>query len=105
MSEISTTEHRERTVRVIKLADDDLVPRRDFAGELGVSERTTLRMDLPTTYIGNVAYILRGASLQIIAESVRRRHQSRQTIRLRHRTPRANADKHATKATAAEARS
>ena len=88
MSEICTTEHRERTARVIKLTDDDLVSRRDFADELGVSERTASRMDLPTTYIGNVAYILRGASLQIIAESVRRRHQSRHTLRLRNRIPR-----------------
>ena len=43
---------------------------------------------LPTTYIGGVAHVLHGESLRIIAESVHRRHQSRQTICLRHRTPR-----------------
>jgi hypothetical protein len=60
----------------IKLADDVLVPRHEFAeDDLGVSDKTAARMNLPTTYIGNLAYVARKASLQIVAERVRRRNQ------------------------------
>jgi hypothetical protein len=60
----------------IKLADDVLLPRKKFAEEeLGVSEKTVTRMNLPTTYIGNLAYVARNASLQVVAEQVRRRNQ------------------------------
>ena len=59
----------------IKLADDELVPRREFANEIGVTERTTQKMNLPTTYIGGMAYVARKASLQIVAGGVRRRNQ------------------------------
>jgi hypothetical protein len=70
-----TTLRRERPV--IKLADDDLVPRRDFASEIGVSDKTAQRLNLPTTYVGNVAYVLRQASLQIIRDKVERPNQPR----------------------------
>jgi len=58
----------------IELASDTLQPRREFADELGISDKTAARMNLPTTYIGNVAYIARNASLEIIAGKVRRRN-------------------------------
>ena len=68
----------------IKLADDILMPRREFARDiLGVSDKTAQRMNLPTTYIGNVAHVLRGASLRIVAERVRRRNQPPQRRRRR----------------------
>jgi hypothetical protein len=72
-----TTPTLRRERPVIKLADDDLVPRCDFASEIGVSDKTAQRLNLPTTYVGNVAYVLRQASLQIIGAKVERRNQSR----------------------------
>jgi hypothetical protein len=59
----------------IELAHDTLVPRREFAETIGVTDRTARRMNLPTTYIGNVAYVARNASLKIVAEQVRRRNE------------------------------
>jgi hypothetical protein len=47
----------------------------DFADGIGVCEKTVARMNLPTTYIGNVAYVPHNASLQVIAERVRRRNE------------------------------
>jgi hypothetical protein len=63
--------------RRIELPDGDyLQPRAEFAdSELGVCDRTAARMNLPTTYIGNVAYVRHNASLQVIAERVRRRNE------------------------------
>jgi hypothetical protein len=53
---------------------DVLEPRREFARDrLGVSDKTAQRMNLPTTYVGNVAYVARNASLKIVAEGVRQR--------------------------------
>jgi hypothetical protein len=52
---------------------DVLLPRDDLARDvIGCSPRTAQRMNLPTTYIGNVAYVPRDASLQIIADRVKR---------------------------------
>jgi hypothetical protein len=53
----------------------DLQPRVEFADEIGVSDRTAARLGLPTTYIGNVAYIERNESLAIIAGRVCRPRQ------------------------------
>jgi hypothetical protein len=65
----------------IQLAGDVLVPRREFAQELGITDKTAQRKDLPTTYIGNVAYVPREESRRIIAETVRRRNEPRVTRR------------------------
>jgi len=54
-----------------------LVPRAAFAQEIGTSERTVTRLNPPTTYVGNVAYVERIGSLQLIAAGVRRRNQPR----------------------------
>jgi hypothetical protein len=54
---------------------DTLQPRAQFAAEIRISERTVTRMNLPTTYVGSVAYIKRKASLQIIANGVKRRNE------------------------------
>jgi hypothetical protein len=55
---------------------DMLVPRRDFAEkEIGVSERTLIRLNLPTVYIGGVAHVARDGSLAVIASGVQRRNQ------------------------------
>jgi hypothetical protein len=51
---------------------DTLVPRTVFAEEIGVSDRSCARLNLPTRYIGNVAYVRRNESLRIIDEGVRR---------------------------------
>ena len=62
--------------RHIELADDVLMPRREFAEAiLGVTDKTARRMNLPTTYIGNVAHVLRNASLQVVESRVRRPNQ------------------------------
>lgn len=60
----------------IQLATGDfLEPRRQWAGGVGISDKTAGRMNLPTAYIGNVAYVLHNASTEILAERVRRRNQ------------------------------
>lgn len=67
---------RSRQRAHIALADDVLMPRREFAEDtLGVTDKTAARMNLPTTYIGNVAHVLRNASLQVVAARVRRPNQ------------------------------
>ena len=61
----------------IKLPDGEVLkPRRDFAHNvIGVCERSAARMNLPTTYIGGVAYVAENASLKIVADLVQRRNQ------------------------------
>jgi hypothetical protein len=60
----------------IQLANGDfLEPRRQWAGGVGISDKTAGRMNLPTTYIANVAYVLHNASTEILAERVRQRNQ------------------------------
>ena len=59
-----------------------LQPRRDFAAEIGVVDKTCARMNLPTTYVGNVAYVAHNASLNILAERVQRRNQPPERRRL-----------------------
>ena len=69
----STTARRPQ----IELPNGDVLePRREFARDrLGVSDKTAQRMNLPTTYVGNVAYVARNASLKIVADGVQRRNQ------------------------------
>jgi hypothetical protein len=65
-----TTSHR------IQLPDGDwLEPREDFAAYLRITTRTVQRMDLPTTYIGNKAYVQHNKAMQIVADGVRRPNQ------------------------------
>jgi hypothetical protein len=53
-----------------------LMPRAQFARDvIGVCERTAVRLNLPTTYVGGVAYVARDASLKIVAERVKRRNE------------------------------
>jgi len=52
-----------------------LQPRRHFADEIGVSERTVKRLNPPTTYVGNVAYIEPDATVQLIADTLKRKNQ------------------------------
>jgi hypothetical protein len=54
---------------------DSLDPRAVFAENIGASEKTVARMNLPTTYVAGIAYVKRNASLQIIANGVKRRNQ------------------------------
>jgi hypothetical protein len=73
-----TPRRRGRHVRRhIELPDGrTLIPRKEFSDNiLGENERTTRRRNLPTTYIGNVAYVDRDAGLKIIADMVRRPNQ------------------------------
>jgi len=46
-------------------------------------DKTAARMNLPTTYIGGVAYVARGESLKIVAARVRRRNEPPTRRRLR----------------------
>jgi hypothetical protein len=59
--------------RRIDLPDGDyLEPRTEFAIDtLGVSDRTCARMNLPTQYIGSVAYIKHNASLRLLDQRSR----------------------------------
>jgi hypothetical protein len=61
--------------RIVLPNDKTLQPRVEFADEIGVTDRTCARMNLPTTYIGNVAYVEREESLGIIAGRIRRPNQ------------------------------
>ena len=55
---------------------DTAIPRLDFAHNvIGSCERSVTRMNLPTIYIGGVAYVMRQASLQIISGKATRRNQ------------------------------
>jgi len=66
-----------RHFRHIKLADDVLVPRREFArDDLHVSDKTASRMNLPTVYVGGAAHIARNAAMRIISENIGRRNQA-----------------------------
>jgi hypothetical protein len=66
---------RQRVPEIKLPGGDTLVPRADFVSKLGVCERTAKRWDLPTTYIGGVAFVQRDASLRIIASTVHRRNE------------------------------
>jgi hypothetical protein len=50
----------------------ELYPRRQWSKDKGVTERTAKRMNLPTTYISNVAYVLEPDSTEQLAAGVRR---------------------------------
>jgi hypothetical protein len=55
---------------------DYLEPRAEFAERgLGVTDRTAKRMNLPTTYVGGVAYVPHNASLEVVARRVSRRNE------------------------------
>ena len=61
----------------ISLPDGEiLIPRAQFAADvLKVSDKTAARMNLPTTYIGGVAYVKRDASLKSVAGRVKQRNE------------------------------
>jgi hypothetical protein len=52
-----------------------LRPRVRVATDLNVSERTIARMNVPTTYVGNISYIDVEATLKIIGDTLVRRNQ------------------------------
>ena len=52
-----------------------LEPRVKFASDLGLSEKTVTRMNVPTTYIGCVAYVDRDEGLKQIGARVKRRNE------------------------------
>jgi hypothetical protein len=67
---------RPRVRESIALPDGEVLdPRQKFARDIGVSDKTIARMNLPTVYISNVAHVKRNASLQILADSAQRRNQ------------------------------
>ena len=71
-----------RRVDQIALPDGDkLVPRELFANEVGVSDRTARRMDLPTVFVAGFAFVKRSASLQVIADKVKRRNEPQKRLR------------------------
>jgi hypothetical protein len=58
--------------RRIDLPDGDyLEPRTEFADSIGVHDRTAARMNLPTTYVGAIAYVQHDASLRLLAAGIR----------------------------------
>jgi hypothetical protein len=90
VSTLNTAAHQSRPrqrVPEIRLPGGDvLVPRKDFCGGLGFSERSgRKKWNFPTTYIAGIAYVQRNASLQIIADTVERPNQPA-AVRPRYRT-------------------
>jgi hypothetical protein len=67
----------QRGVSEIPLPDGDtLVLREKFAkNEVGVCDRSARRMNLPTVFVGGRPFVKRNASLQIIADQVKRKNQ------------------------------
>jgi hypothetical protein len=65
----------------IQLRSDTAVPRRDFAQQVGISDRTARRLNLPTMYMANVAYVMRNGSLEIVADRVKRRNSGAHEVR------------------------
>ena len=64
---------------------DFLEPRRPWAGGVGISDKTAAGMNLPTAYVGNVAYVPHNRSIEILAERVRQRNQPEPPIQRRAR--------------------
>ena len=58
---------------------DVLTPRRKLAVEWGISDKTASRMNLPTTYVGNTAYVPRDASVKILAAGIEPKEPAPQT--------------------------
>jgi hypothetical protein len=54
----------------VRLPDGDyLVPRREWAAELGITDRTARRMNLPTIFLGGgAAYVKHDASTLLVIE-------------------------------------
>jgi hypothetical protein len=62
----------------IPLPDGEvLTPRKVFADKVAVCEKTIVRLNVPTTLIGGVAYVKQNASLQILGDRAQRRNQPR----------------------------
>jgi hypothetical protein len=84
MTDLTPTHAAARRPHIELPNGDVLEPRREFARDtLGVSDKTAQRMNLPTTYVGNLAYVARNASLKIIAERIQRRNSQPQRRRAR----------------------
>ena len=77
MSDASPASARRSPGRHIELpTNDTLIPRKEFAERiLGVTDKTARGMNLPTTYIGNVAHVLKNESLRVVAGRVQRPNQ------------------------------
>jgi hypothetical protein len=56
-----------------------LDPRRRFADEIGLAERTVAELKPPTVYIGKVAYVDRDATLMQLAAKLKRRNRAPET--------------------------
>jgi hypothetical protein len=60
--------------------------RKKLAAELGICDASLKRMNVPTTYIGGVAYVCREESLREISSRARRRNEApRETPPVRRR--------------------
>jgi hypothetical protein len=82
MSDLSpgtSQNHRSKHQRptTIELPDGRTLEQRAHFAEntLGVTDKTAQRMNLPTTYMGNVAYVDRNGSLEIVAARIKHRNQ------------------------------
>jgi hypothetical protein len=81
MSDLSpdiSQSHRSKHHRPITIELPDgrtLEQRAHFAGGLGVTDKTVKRLNAPTTYIGNVAYVDSKAALEIVAARIKHRNQ------------------------------
>jgi hypothetical protein len=80
MTYLATTQPQRQTRHTrpsISLPDGEiLTPRAQFAADvLKVSDKTAARMNLPTAYIGGVAYVKHNASLKTVAGRAKQRSE------------------------------
>jgi len=54
---------------------DYLLPRCQWAEAIGITDRTARKLDLPTVYVGGVAYVPHNASTQRIADQLKVRNE------------------------------
>jgi hypothetical protein len=60
----------------IPTADGDfLEPRQQWAGVVGITDRTARKLNLPTVYIGGVAYVKHHGSTAILVDRAQRRNE------------------------------
>jgi hypothetical protein len=72
---VDTAKRRLVAGRSIAIGDDTLIPRRQLAAELGMTDQAIARLNLRTVIIARVAHVMRNASLQEIASRAKRRHE------------------------------
>jgi hypothetical protein len=75
MSDINPENPKTRPRIPFPHSNDEGQARADLAAEIGIADRTAARKNWPTFYVGGVAYVMRNATLKLIAAEAKRRHE------------------------------